>query len=185
MRCVNASAEFPAGTVVSLTAEPSVLGRFQGWTGDCSGDGGCALTMTGDRDVVAHFAVRSGSVSGAPDPGTAWLVQSRLGVPEGRGEVTVNGRNVLAAGQTRAGVALQPGDNVFEAWLRDGRGEGLWRIELTPGAASEAATLGVLAGQPVEVGPTAIVFRLAGRSGERVSFVLRLPRREAPAPYPR
>ncbi|HYD39701.1 MAG TPA: cellulose binding domain-containing protein [Anaeromyxobacter sp.] len=47
--------EFPAGTVVTLTATPSSTTTFAGWSGDCSGTGPCTLEMTEDHAVAATF----------------------------------------------------------------------------------------------------------------------------------
>src|SRR5262249_33457781 len=54
--CTSQSASFPGGTVVTLTAQATVTGTFKGWTGDCSGDGPCVLTMDADKRVTAHFS---------------------------------------------------------------------------------------------------------------------------------
>jgi hypothetical protein len=52
------SAEFDAGTSVTLTATPNDGSTFSGWTGDCSGGGTCSVTMNAAHDVRAVF-VRS------------------------------------------------------------------------------------------------------------------------------
>ena len=47
---------YPAGTVVTLTAEPAPGSAFLGWSGDLGGAANPAtLTMDADRAVVAHF----------------------------------------------------------------------------------------------------------------------------------
>ncbi|HEX8743461.1 MAG TPA: MopE-related protein [Thermoleophilaceae bacterium] len=43
------------GASVTLTATPGDGSRFSGWTGDCSGTGTCAVTMTQSRSVTATF----------------------------------------------------------------------------------------------------------------------------------
>jgi PKD domain/Divergent InlB B-repeat domain len=55
------SATFNSGDRPTLTATPvpndgSIA--FTGWGGDCSGGGTCTLTMNGNRNVTASFAVR-------------------------------------------------------------------------------------------------------------------------------
>src|SRR6185436_1649605 len=52
-------AEFAAGTTVALAASPDEGWLFEGWSGDCSGDGGCEVTMNTDRSVTATFAEAS------------------------------------------------------------------------------------------------------------------------------
>jgi hypothetical protein len=51
---------FPAGTRVTLTPAEGIL---RDWTGDCSGRGACAMTMTKSRSVTARFG---------PDPWRVW-----------------------------------------------------------------------------------------------------------------
>jgi uncharacterized repeat protein (TIGR02543 family) len=43
------------GTAVTLTAAPAEGWAFVGWSGACSGTGGCEVTMDGDRSVTATF----------------------------------------------------------------------------------------------------------------------------------
>jgi PKD repeat protein len=52
-------ASFGAGTAVTLTATPAAGSLFTGWTGDCSGTGGCQLTMDQARSVTATFALNA------------------------------------------------------------------------------------------------------------------------------
>jgi large repetitive protein len=63
---------FPVGTVVAVTAVPDAGSSFTGWGGDCSGAGGCSVTMSTNRSVTANF---SGQVSTTVSvtPGTANL----------------------------------------------------------------------------------------------------------------
>jgi hypothetical protein len=49
------SADFPFGTVVTLTAAPKPSSAFAGWTGDCSGTGTCQVTMDAPHTVRAVF----------------------------------------------------------------------------------------------------------------------------------
>ncbi|MEK6851212.1 MAG: GEVED domain-containing protein, partial [Candidatus Thermoplasmatota archaeon] len=50
------SAEYAAGTVVNLTADPDPGESFVGWGGDCAGSNAtCSVTMTKDRSVYATF----------------------------------------------------------------------------------------------------------------------------------
>jgi hypothetical protein len=62
-RCTFAQARFPGGTVVLLTARPTALSTFLGWSGACSGTGACVVTMTADAEVHAAFLVPSGLVA--------------------------------------------------------------------------------------------------------------------------
>jgi hypothetical protein len=59
----SCSAQFPSGTSVALSAAPlSASYVFVLWSGDCGGDGACALEGAADRYVVALFR-------GVNDPG--------------------------------------------------------------------------------------------------------------------
>jgi hypothetical protein len=49
------SASFAEGTSVSLTASPASGSTFTGWSGACSGTGGCSVTMSQARSVSANF----------------------------------------------------------------------------------------------------------------------------------
>ncbi len=50
------SAQFVDGTSVTLTAAAGAGSRFTGWSGDCSGTGTCAMTMSAGHTVTASFA---------------------------------------------------------------------------------------------------------------------------------
>lgn len=55
------SADFPADTVVSLTATPASNQSFSGWTGACSGAAAsCSVTMNQARTVSASFGPVAG-----------------------------------------------------------------------------------------------------------------------------
>ena len=48
-------ATFDGNATVTLTATPDVTGVFAGWSGACSGTGGCQLTLDDDKLVTARF----------------------------------------------------------------------------------------------------------------------------------
>ena len=48
---------FDNGRSVTLTARPVRGSGFAGWSGACSGRGGCRVKMTADRTVTARFAL--------------------------------------------------------------------------------------------------------------------------------
>lgn len=54
------SVQYPQGTAVTLTATPSGGHTFDGWAADCSGTGGCALTMSTNRAAAAAFTAPAG-----------------------------------------------------------------------------------------------------------------------------
>lgn len=49
------------GERAELTPEPASGSRFAGWSGDCSGAGGCALIATADRFATATFELKAHS----------------------------------------------------------------------------------------------------------------------------
>ncbi len=53
----SCSQTYGSGRVVSLTAVPAAGSTFVGWSGACSGTGGCSVTMVSDQSVTATFAV--------------------------------------------------------------------------------------------------------------------------------
>lgn len=68
---------FNKGSDVGLSATPAAGSTFTGWSGDCSGTGACAVSMSANRDVTASFAdiadfalevsiTGTGSVSSSP-----------------------------------------------------------------------------------------------------------------------
>jgi hypothetical protein len=48
---------YTEGQQVTLAASPSAGSSFAGWGGDCSGTGGCQLTMDADKQASASFAL--------------------------------------------------------------------------------------------------------------------------------
>jgi hypothetical protein len=182
--CANASASYPAGTVVTLNASAILTALFQGWGGACSGTGACVVTMNSDLDVTANFGLLGLNApgTGAPTPGVTSLPASGLALrslittPGARADVTFDGRPVLAGVMGDASVrvdAVAGGAVLVEGWLRDGTGPGTWRLEFGAGPLPPGA-LGVVAGDAVQVTPASVTFRLKGRPGERVALLLRL-----------
>ena len=117
--------------------------------------------------------------TGTSDPGprpfnvrdAAASVLSDLAVPGGAGQVVVNGTAVFPrAGRQPVPVSAKLGLNTVEATLVDARGAGTWRFELGTIPGLRADSIKVIAGDIVQVGGEALVFRLRGRPGERVVF---------------
>ena len=65
------TANFASGTVVTLTATPTGGATFFGWSGACSGNGACAVTMSAAKSVTATFNAGGGNFTlTAADAGT-------------------------------------------------------------------------------------------------------------------
>jgi hypothetical protein len=186
--CLAASASYPAGTVVVLTATPDFGSSFDKWSGDCSGTSKkCTLTMNGNKDVTARFSLLgllSADDDGSAGPGAAgrravapsfgWLIQ--LDVPEAVGQVALNGQAIrVARGASPAQLTARSGDNLVEGQLVEGTGEpGTWRFEAQEGEAIQPGSLRVMRGDVVVVTQSAVVFRLKGQPGEQVAFSYRV-----------
>jgi hypothetical protein len=66
----SCSGEFFEGITVTLTATPASGSRFAGWSGACSGTGGCAVEIGESQSVNAEFVpTTSGDETGGGEPG--------------------------------------------------------------------------------------------------------------------
>jgi Divergent InlB B-repeat domain len=67
----DCSQAYAAGTVVTMTAQPSAGYSFQGWSGACTGAGAgtgkCSVTMNGARAVTATFSAITGTDGACTD----------------------------------------------------------------------------------------------------------------------
>jgi PKD repeat protein len=113
--CSDCTANFDAGTVVTLTATPDAGSVFAGWSGDCSGTGSCQVTMNQGRSVTATFA-----------PNSFLLTVSKQGTGSGQVSSTPNGITCGAGCQasfdTGTAVTLTPTPDpgsVFAGWTGD------------------------------------------------------------------
>lgn len=97
------TARFPNGTIVTLTALPASGNSFGGWSGDCSGTGGCTVSMTQDRDVRAFF------VQGGPSCSYSISPTSR--------QHGVNGGSETVSVTTQSGCAPWPTTKSNETWV--------------------------------------------------------------------
>lgn len=97
---------YPAGTVVTLTAEPAPGSAFLGWSGDLGGAANpAALTMDAQRAVVAHF--------GAPPVETFTLSVSTVG----SGAVTLDPPGGVYESGTLVTLGATPGPgSAFVGW---------------------------------------------------------------------
>ena len=117
--------------------------------------------------------------TGTSDPGPPAFQRSGRGReraqrPRGPGRRRAGGgqwHGRVPASRTPAGPRhRQAWPNTVEATLVDARGAGTWRFELGTIPGLRADRIKVIAGDVVQVGGEALVFRLRGRPGERVVF---------------
>jgi hypothetical protein len=100
----------------------------------------------------------------------AWV--SDLSVPDGRGQVVVDGRDAVfpAGGRETFAARVAPGVHRLEAVLVEGAGKpGTWRFDLSA-LGIVPGSVRVVAGEAAQAGPAELTFRLKGRPGERVVF---------------
>jgi PKD repeat protein len=158
------------GSPVTVILDPiAITGSFVAWGGDCAAalvGTQCTLVMSTSRTVTAAFAIPL--VTDALR-GRAATVVSRLDAAGARALATLNGAPLAPPSPGMSTWTIEPraGDNRLEAQLAEGA-TGTWRLELAGVPGLERGTLRVLAGEVVSLGADVVVFRLKGRSGERV-----------------
>ncbi len=134
-----------------------------------------SAAIRAQQDVGAVCNVTQHGLLGVRPPETPPTLQSRLELPGGRAQIVLNGSAVVF--QQDSVPARIDGSRQGASWVEgtvvtaDGR-PGTWRFDLSSGG--EPGTLRVVAGQASLVTPSSIVFRLSGKSGERIVFAFRL-----------
>ena len=122
---LTCSAAFTSGTVVTVTALPASGSVFTGWSGDCSVNSTCVVTMTGDRNVTADF-----------EPGSMFnLSVTRLGLGTVTSDLTgISCGNVCSASYAQgAVVTLTPSPDsgyIFTGWSGDCSGSGACQLTM-------------------------------------------------------
>jgi hypothetical protein len=93
----SCSAEYEAGTKVTLNATPSASSAFAGWSGEgCSGTGACKLMLSEARNVTATFVAN-------PAPSAAKCLVPRLA-----GKTLAKARKALSAAHCSVGKVRKP-----------------------------------------------------------------------------
>lgn len=81
INCGNTcSAGFPTGSSVTLTATAASGSTFIGWSGACSGNGSCTITMSGDQTVFAQFELAFTLTVNKSGPGTGTVTSVPPGI---------------------------------------------------------------------------------------------------------
>jgi uncharacterized repeat protein (TIGR02543 family) len=99
--------DFDHGTVVTLTPTAATGSTFVGWSGDCSGSGGCTLTMDQNHSATATFQANF-------SPPTA--PQAKCIVPNVKGKTLAAAKRKL----TRANCALGKVTRAYSARVKKG-----------------------------------------------------------------
>ena len=127
--------------------------------------------MDADKTVnVDTFRLFQDDTKAPPRP---WPGPRELEVPDGEGQVVMNGRVASAVRPGLAAMAAQgrTGVNRVEAVLVRGAGRpGTWRFDFSGQAVVKPGSLRVVAGTVALITGDAVVFRLQGKPGERVVF---------------
>ncbi len=148
------SAAYNAGTAVTLSAGPASGWSFTGWSGACSGSGGCTVTMSADASVTATFA-----------PIIRTLTVTRSG--SGSGTVTGEGSPAIACGGTCSGS--YPDGTVVTLTAAAGPNSTFTGWTGGPCAGTTAATCAVTVSPDVAVGATFDRVRLANLAAPAVT----------------
>lgn len=81
---VACSANFPNGTAITLDADPNSESSFAGWSGACTGTGGCGFAIKANRGVTATFNyVKPARTSSTSYFDTLSAAYAALSVPTG------------------------------------------------------------------------------------------------------
>ena len=126
INCGNDCTEpYLPGTVVTLTANPSVTSVFVGWSGACSGTGTCVITAGTDASVTATFDTARLTVTKAGDGGGT-VSSSPAGIvcPTDCNELYRPGTSVTL-------TAVSAANAVFSGWSGACTGTGTCLLPMT------------------------------------------------------
>jgi hypothetical protein len=127
-----------------------------------------ANLTAGARFDFSCFRFLSGPGSARPLTGS-----TQLDLPDGEGQLVINGRvaSAVRSGPAAMAVERQRGTNRLEGVLVRGAGRpGTWRFDFSGEGAVKPGSLRVIAGTVAVITGDAVVFRLQGKPGERVVF---------------
>jgi hypothetical protein len=191
--CSTDSGTYASGTAVTLTATGSGDCATSGfcvlsWSGDvpanCTGcpsiTGTCPIDMTTNKAVTVTFTFCGLGLTDSPpgkvEPlrppreGLRW--SSQLDLPGATLQLMVNDDQLVLVGAGRVSTVIgtRPGENRIEARVLKAGSAGTWRFELEDKGAIEPGSLHVLSGDVLLVTSDSVVFRLRGRTDERLAI---------------
>jgi uncharacterized repeat protein (TIGR02543 family) len=110
---------YPEDQVVNVTATPNQWYEFDHWSGDCTGDGTCSVTMDADKSVTAHFvAIPTHTLTMAVDPTGGGTTDPAVGV------------HTYEAGSLVNVTATPNTGYEFDHWSGDCTGDGTCSVTL-------------------------------------------------------
>ncbi|CAK0780666.1 hypothetical protein CCP4SC76_7520002 [Gammaproteobacteria bacterium] len=122
------SASFTSGASVTLTAIPGTGSSFAGWNGDCSGTGGCTVTLSAAKNVTATFNLNTVTA----------LTVSRLGTGSGTVTSSPSGINCgstcsanFTSGASVTLTAASATGSTFAGWSGDCSGTGSCSVSMS------------------------------------------------------
>ena len=130
--CVTQSASFANGTSVSLTAAAAGGSTFAGWSGACTGTGGCTVSMTQARTVTATFNTTNTSQTltvNKAGTGTGAVTSSPAGINCGAGCGTQSAS--FANGTSVSLTAAAASGSTFAGWSGACSGTGGCTVSMT------------------------------------------------------
>ncbi|MCW2963249.1 MAG: hypothetical protein JWO17_501 [Actinomycetia bacterium] len=107
------SAGFTSGTSVTLTATPAAGSNFSGWSGACSGTGGCAVSITAATAVAAHFTAEP--PSSTPSGPATTLPAAEKPTPQ----ITVTPAAPITRESVQFSAAMTDGGGAVYSWNFD------------------------------------------------------------------
>jgi hypothetical protein len=170
----TSTATYVNNTTVTLAVATAGLTVI--WGGACAGAVGTVCTVNMDADKTVTLDTLRLFTAGSKQASKPVGLASRLEVPDGEGQVVMNG----SASAARAGLSMiasgtRAGAQRVEGLLVRGSGRpGPWRFDLGGHGSFKLGSLRVLAGTVALVAGDSVVFQLQGRPGERIAFTFEI-----------
>ncbi|MBL0213026.1 MAG: hypothetical protein IPQ07_04020 [Myxococcales bacterium] len=106
---------YAAGTSVTLTATPSADSTFVGWSGACSGNGTCTITVSAATSVTANFALQYSLVVALGGNGSGFVTSNPTGISCGTDCSEAYNPNTMVVL-----TALAVNGSTFDGWTGGG-----------------------------------------------------------------
>ena len=121
------SATYTSGTTVSLSATPTSGATFTGWSGACTGTGGCAVVLDANKSATATFALATSTLTVTKaGAGSGTVTSTPTGVTCGSDctEPYANGTSVTLTAAPATG-------STFTGWSGACTGTGACTVSMT------------------------------------------------------